>query len=302
MNAHLDDYYCFAQVVEHGGFNAAERATHIAKSKLSRRVLNLEEFLGVRLIQRNSRQFTVTEMGFKIYEQAKIMLNAAQTAQDLVHQLSETPRGVVRMSVPTSIAQNELAHILPKFLQRYPDVNVQLLISNRRYDIIHENIDIALRVRSQLDQDAGLIIRHFDTHQQHLCASPQYLQSMASIQHPQDLAQHRILSLQEQHPICDLELYSIHGEQCKVSVQPILAGFDLSLLHQLAVEHCGITLLPDSISQKAIQTGELCYVLPDWYAPHGIFHMVYPSRKGILPAVKVMIDFLVEQLQIKQDE
>lgn len=296
MFTHLDDFYCFALVVEHGGFSAAERATDIPKSKLSRRILNLEEYLGVRLIHRNSRKFSVTEMGMQIFQQAKIMQNAAQTAQDIVHQLSEIPRGVVKISTPSSVAQNELAKILPLFLKKYPEIQVQLLVNNRRYDVINEGIDIALRVRSQLDNDTGLIIRRFAKIRQHLCATQAYLNEHGTPQSPQDLSQHRILSLVESFTEQELELLSSEGNLTKVKIQPVLMGSDFIMLNQLAMQNCGIVLLPDSVSAEAIMSGELVYVLPEWHAPHGIFHMVYPSRQGILPAVKVMIDFLVEHL------
>jgi len=117
MLSDLDDFYCFAKVVEHGGFSAAERATDIPKSKLSRRVFNLEERLGVRLIQRSSRHFAVTDIGMNIYRHAQVMLNAAQAAHDLVDHLSTEPRGTIKVSLPVSIAQNELAKILPDFLK-----------------------------------------------------------------------------------------------------------------------------------------------------------------------------------------
>ncbi|MEC8057324.1 MAG: LysR family transcriptional regulator, partial [Pseudomonadota bacterium] len=156
MLTDLDDFYCFALVVEHGGFSAAERATDIPKSKLSRRVYNLEERLGVRLIQRSSRHFAVTEIGMNVYRHAQVMMNAAQAAHDLVDHLSVKPRGVIKVTVPVDIAQNQLTKILPDFLKLYPEIRVQLIISNRRFDVINEGIDIALRVRSNLDDDPSL--------------------------------------------------------------------------------------------------------------------------------------------------
>lgn len=158
MFSHLDDYYCFAIVVEHGGFSAAERATDIPKSKLSRRIQKLEEYLDTRLIHRNSRQFSVTDMGMQVYERAKVMIEAAKSAEDLVQNLSETPRGTVKVSIPTSIAQNEFAKILPEFLARYAEVRLQLLISNRRVDLINEGIDLAVRVRTQLDEAGDHVV------------------------------------------------------------------------------------------------------------------------------------------------
>lgn len=125
MLSDLDDFYCFALVVEHGGFSAAERATDIPKSKLSRRVYNLEERLGVRLIQRSSRHFAVTDIGMNIYRHAQVMMNAAQAAHDLIDHLSVEPRGIVKVSVPVSVAQNEFSKILPNFLKLYPEIRLQ---------------------------------------------------------------------------------------------------------------------------------------------------------------------------------
>ncbi len=199
MLTDLDDFYCFALVVEHGGFSAAERATDIPKSKLSRRVYNLEERLGVRLIQRSSRHFAVTEIGMNVYRHAQVMMNAAQAAHDLVDHLSVKPRGVIKVTVPVDIAQNQLTKILPDFLKLYPEIRVQLIISNRRFDVINEGIDIALRVRSNLDDDPSLVIRQFSTIEQHIFASQAYLNEYGSIKKPEDLSQHRILSLADDH-------------------------------------------------------------------------------------------------------
>ena len=299
MLSDLDDFYCFAQVVEHGGFSAAERTTDIPKSKLSRRVYQLEERLGVRLIQRSSRHFAVTDIGMNIYRHAQVMINAAQAAHDLVDHLSVQPRGVIKVSLPVSIAQNEIAKILPQFLKMYPEIKVQLLVSNRRVDLINEGIDVALRVRSNLDTDPNLIIRKFNHIQQHLFASQAYLNQFGELKNPEDLMQHHILSMSDEH----LDQYIVvhhQGQQKKIKVNPTVMGSDLMLLAQLACQNCGIALLPDSIVKDYLASGELVRVLPEWSAAHGIFHAVYPSRRGQLPAVRVFIDYLVEHLSEKK--
>ena len=296
MLSDLDDFYCFALVVEHGGFSAAERATDIPKSKLSRRVYNLEEHLGVRLIQRSSRHFAVTDIGMNIYRHAQVMMNAAQAAHDLVDHLSIQPRGVIKVSLPVSIAQNEIAKILPKFLKTYPEIKVQLIVSNRRVDIINEGIDVALRVRSNLDDDPNLVLRKFENIEQHLFASQAYLNEFGDLKQPEDLSDHQILSMSDEHLDQYIVVHDNKKQQKKIKVNPMVMGSDLMMLAQLARQNCGIALLPDSIVQDYVQSGELVRVLPDWKAPHGIFHAVYPSRRGLLPAVRVFIDYLVEQL------
>lgn len=300
MLTDLDDFYCFAQVVEHGGFSAAERATDIPKSKLSRRVYQLEERLGVRLIQRSSRHFAVTDIGMNIFRHAQVMINAAQAAHDLVDHLSIQPRGVIKLGVPVSIAQNEIARILPKFLKQYPEIKVQMQVTNRRIDIINEGFDIALRVRSHLDDDPSLIIRRFDHIQQHLFASQSYLNEFGEPDHPHQLTQHKILSMADEHIEQVLSVHNDHNESVKVKISPTIMGSDLTMLAKLVSENCGIALLPDTIAAPYLASGHLVRVLPHWKAPHGILHAVYPSRRGILPAVRVFIDYLVEHLdQVK---
>ena len=298
MLTDLDDFYCFALVVEHGGFSAAERATDIPKSKLSRRVYNLEEQLGVRLIQRSSRHFAVTDIGMDVYRHAQVMMNAAQAAHDVVNHLSSQPRGVIKVSVPVDIAQNQMAKILPAFLKKYPEVRVQMMVSNRRVDVLNEGIDLALRVRSKLDNDPNLVLRQFEAIEQRLFASQAYLNEFGHLTTPEQLTEHRIISMAEEHLDQHFLLSGPDHQQKKIKVNPVIMGSNLLMLAELANQNCGIALLPDSIAQGFIKTGQLVKVLPEWTAPHGIFHAVYPSRRGLLPAVRVFIDYLVEQLTL----
>ncbi len=296
MLTDLDDFYCFALVVEHGGFSAAERVTDIPKSKLSRRVYSLEENLGVRLIQRSSRHFAVTDIGMDIYRHAQVMMNAAQAAHDLVDHLSIQPRGVVKVSVPVDIAQNQLPKILPAFLKKYPEIRLQLMVSNRRVDVINEGIDIALRVRSKLDDDPSLVLRQFALIEQSLFASQAYLNEFGDIKNPEQLSEHRILSLSEEHLDQQFLLHGPDNQQKKIKVSPIVMGTNIHMLAQLASQNCGIALLPEGAAEDFLKSGQLVQILPEWKAPHGILHAVYPSRRGLLPAVRVFIDYLVEHL------
>lgn len=296
MLSDLDDFYCFALVVQHGGFSAAERATDIAKSKLSRRVFNLEERLGVRLIQRSSRHFAVTDMGQNVYRHAQEMLNAAQAAHDMVDHLSVEPKGVIKVSVPVDIAQNQIVQILPKFLKLYPKIRLQMLVSNRRYDVINEGVDVALRVRGSLDDDPNLIVRKLASIEQHLYASQGYLNEYGTPSHLDDLANHRMLSLNDEQHDQQIILYDVDKNRHKIKINPVIMATNLYMLTQFASQNTGIALLPETTVHSEVQSGQLKRVLPEWNAPHGIFHIVYPSKSGLLPAVRVFIDYLVEQL------
>lgn len=293
----LNDYYWFALVVEHGGYSAAERATNIPKSKLSRRIHQLEERLGVRLIQRTSRQFAVTDIGMQVFHHAMSMRQEAHAIEDVIQHLQAEPRGNLRISSPVSIAQQELAQYLPEFMRRYPHIKIQVVISNRRVDVISEGIDLALRVRTQLDTDQNLIIRRFSQVTHYLVASQAYLNQFGTPKTPEELGQHATLNMY----VDEIDSFWVlgHGEQRKrVKIHPKFMGSDLSLLTQLAIADQGIALLPKSFIEDALADGRLVYVLPEWHTAEGIFHAVYASKRGMLPALRVFIDFLVEKLSI----
>ena len=270
----LNDLYYFAMVVEHGGFAAAERALGIPKSRLSRRISQLEGDMGVRLLQRSTRRFAVTDVGMSVYRHAQTMLTEAQAAREVVDRLSAEPRGVVRVSVPVSLAQQQLPRLLPRFLEQYPQVRLQLHVGNRRVDLINEGFDVALRVRSRLDDDGSLVMRSFGQVRELLVASPGY----------EDEAHQR------------WELHGPDGQVRRVDLQPRLAGFDFPLLQSMAKDGFGITMLPETVCADAVHRGELEVVLPQWSLPQGTCHAVFASRRGLLPAVRVFIDFLADHL------
>ena len=292
----LNDLYYFAMVVEHGGFAAAERALGIPKSRLSRRISQLETDLGVRLLQRSTRCFAVTDVGMSVYRHAQTMLTEAQAAREVVDRLSAEPRGVVRVSVPVALAQQQLPRLLPKFLEQYPKVRLQLHVGNRRVDLINEGFDVALRVRARLDDDGSLVMRSFGQIQELLVASPKYLDRAGRPRDPSDLASHLTLSIHEDEAHQRWELHGPGGEVRRVDLQPRVAGFDFPLLQSMVKDGFGITMLPETVCAEAVRKGELEVVLPEWSLPQGICHAVFASRRGLLPAVRVFIDFLAEHL------
>jgi DNA-binding transcriptional LysR family regulator len=291
----LNDLYYFAMVVDHSGFAAAERALGIPKSRLSRRISQLETDLGVRLLQRSTRRFAVTDVGQSVYRHAQSMLAEAQAAREVVDRLSAEPRGVIRVSVPVALAQEQMPKLLPEFLAKYPQVRVQMHVSNRRVDIINEGIDVALRVRAKLDDDGSLVMRSFGQVQELLVASPDYLRKRGAPRSPDDLADHVTLSISEDEARQRWELHGPNGEVSRVELKPRVMAFDFPMLMALAKQGLGITLLPETVCAEAVRGGELQVVLPEWRLPQGIFHAVFASRRGLLPAVRVFIDYLAEK-------
>lgn len=294
----LNDLYYFSAVVEHGGYAAAERALGIPKSRLSRRIAQLENDLGVRLLQRSTRRFAVTDIGHSVFRHAQAMLASAQAARDTVDRVSSTPRGLVRVSVPVTLAQEIMPRVLPEFLERHPDVRVQVHVSNRRIDLINEGFDIALRVRARLDEDGSLVLRGFGESRELLLASPTYLEQYGRPKVPGDLKDHAILMVNEDESHQRWELHGPDGAVETVDLKPRLVGFDFPMLKRLVMSHMGITMLPEMVCADAVRSGDLEVVLPDWHLPQGIVHAVFASRRGMLPAVRVFIDHLAKNVPI----
>jgi DNA-binding transcriptional LysR family regulator len=292
----LNDLYYFAMVVEHSGFAAAERALGIPKSRLSRRISQLETDMGARLLQRSTRRFAVTDVGQSVYRHAQSMLAEASAAREVVDRLSAEPRGLVRASVPVSIAQELMPRLLPDFLAKYPKVRVQLHVSNRRIDVINEGFDVAIRVRSKLDDDGSLVMRSFGQIQELLVANPKYLDRAGRPRDPDELAHHTTLSMSEDDARQRWDLHDASKEVRRVELKPRIAGFDFPMLMAMAKQGMGITLLPETICAEAVRNGELEVVLPAWRLPMGICHAVFASRRGLLPAVRMFIDHLAEAM------
>lgn len=294
--ASLDDLYYYAMVVKHGGFAAAGRAIGTPKSRLSRHVNALETKLGVRLLQRSTRRFVVTETGQQLYRHCEAMLTEAEAALDVAAMAQSKPRGRIRVACPVAVATSMLAPVLPQFLARFPEVRVELDISNRRVDVIGEGFDAALRVRKQPSGEDGLVMRSFAELCELLVASPAYLQLRGMPTAPLELADHDTLSYEGDSDRHHWDLRGPQGESARVEHQPRLVCHDFKVLLNAAQAGHGIALLPESAARDAISRGELITVLPGWTLPQGIFHVVFPHRRGLLPAVRSFIDFLVQSM------
>ena len=292
----LNDLQFFAMVVEHGGYAAAERALGVPKSRLSRRISQLEADLGVRLLQRSTRKFAVTDVGQSVYHHAQSMIAEAQAAREAVDRVSAEPRGLIKVSSPVAVAQDMLARLLPEFLGAYPQVRVQLHVSNRRVDIIPEGFDVALRVRTRLDDDGELVLRSFGQIRELLVASPAYLDRCGRPTQPSELSAHATLSMSEDESRQRWTLQGPEGAVQRVDIRPSLMTQDFPLLIAAAGAGLGIALLPESSCADAVRSGELEVVVPNWNLPQGICHAVFPSRRGLLPAVRVFIDFLADKM------
>jgi DNA-binding transcriptional LysR family regulator len=238
----------------------------------------------------------VTDVGNSVYRHAQTMLAEAQAAREAVDRVSAVPRGTVRVSCPVTLAQRMVGPLLPEFLAAFPEVRVQLIVSNRRVDVIPEGIDIALRVRNKLDQDGELVIRRFGETAELLVASPDYLAKHGRPSHPSELSQHATLSSSDDEMQQRWTLHGPEGAVERVELRPVLMSSDFTVLLAAAKAGQGIALIPETVCADAVRAKELKVVFRDWKLPWGIAHAVYPSRRGVLPAVRALIEFFAERL------
>ncbi len=288
MRADLNDLVYFAEVVTHGGFAAAGRALHEPKSKLSRRIAGLETRLGVRLIERSSRRFRVTDVGQVFYQRCKAMLAEAELAEALVAEAQSEPHGIVRMSCPTGMVE-PISGLMTSFLERYPKVRLQLVALDRPVDLIAERINIALRVRVSLDSDASLTMRSLGHSIRILVASPQLASRIGEIER---LAAFPTLASSDEVAEVEWQLETDDGREHVLRHTPRMGCADFSAVRAAAIAGLGVALLPDHSCRQALQDGTLARVLPAWRGRRGIVHVVFTTRRGLPPAVRKFIDHL----------
>ncbi|WP_296433388.1 MULTISPECIES: LysR family transcriptional regulator [unclassified Rhizobium] len=288
MQSDLNDLVYFAGVVAHGGFAAAGRALREPKSKLSRRVAGLEARLGVRLIERSSRRFRVTDVGQAFYERCKAMVAEAERAEALVAEAQSEPHGLIRMSCPTGLVE-PISALVTKFLAQYPRVRLQLVAVDRPVDLIEERIDVALRVRTALEGDASLTMRSLGNSIRILVATPQLASRIGSIN---DLANHPTLSTTDDQSEVNWLLETDDGQRQTVRHEPRIGCADFAAVRTAALAGLGVALLPDHTCKQALQDGKLVRVLPAWRGMRGLVHIVFTTRRGLPPAVRNFINAL----------
>lgn len=289
MRIDLNDYVYFAEIVSHGGFAAAGRALREPKSKLSRRIAGLEARLGVRLIERSSRRFRVTEVGQSFYERCRAMMMEAERAEALVAEGQREPHGRIRMSCPTGLTE-VVAPLARSFLARYPKVRLQLIATDRPVDLIEERIDIAVRVRRDLTSDATLTMRSLGSSRWILVASPQIAHRLG----PDVATLGTVPTLGTSNDPGEVEwrLEHANGATYTLRHEPRMTCSDFATLCEAASDGLGIGFLPDHACAAPLASGRLVPIYPEWRSPAGIIHLVFTTRRGLPPAVRALIDHL----------
>lgn len=271
------------------------RALGVPKSTLSRRIARLEEQLGVRLVHRSTRKLTLTDIGREFLAHCETVVAAANSARGSIERVQQIPRGTVRLTAPMDISRALLAPALPEFMAEYPDVTVKLEAINRRVDLLEEGVDVAIRVRPSIE-DSSLVMRPVATSAALLVAAPALIERLGEPADPRGLNNLPTLSMAFADGRHRLNFQGQNGEMVTVHHEPRLTTDDMSVLKEAAIAGIGIVTLPGFMCYPALREGALKILLPQWQLPAGQIHIVYPHRRGLLPAVRVLIDFLARRL------
>jgi DNA-binding transcriptional LysR family regulator len=295
----LNDFHYFAEVVAHGGFARAGRALGVPKSKLSRRVAQLEDRLGVRLIERSTRRFRVTDIGQAFVERCRSMIVEAEDAEAIVAEARAEPQGLVRFSCPLAMME-PLAPVLDAYLLRCPRVRLEIVAATKTVDLINERIDVALRVRTAFDEDVSLTMRSLGVSRRILVANHVVASAMEA---DADVSQLRSLPTLSTNSLAGEDtwvLLGADGVEYSIRHKPRMTCPDLSMLREAAIAGLGVALLPDHMCREAFVDGSLKHVFPQWRIQDGIVHLVFTAKRGLPSAVRRFIDHLA--IHFRDDE
>lgn len=297
LSPDLNDLYLFAQVVECNGFTAAGDALGIPKSRISRRISQLEASLGVRLLQRTSRRLSLTDTGQELYLHCRAMIIEAQAGVDAVRNRLSDPSGQVRVSLPVTITDLLLADLLPRFMQQYPKVRLTIQATTRQVDLIEENFDIVVRGVAAESESSSLVQAKLCTASWRLVASPAYLAQTGPVESVDRLPDLELLLHASINGMTQvLHLIGPDGKRIDTPVRARLQSDNTSVLKQAVLAGIGIGSLPLYACTNELKAGTLLVVLPEWRPKEGKLLALFPSRRGLIPAVRAFIDFLKTEL------
>lgn len=293
----FDDFYYFYLVVKHGGFSAASEASNITKSKLSRRILDLEAKFNVTLIQRSTRHFKVTPLGQEFFEQCSKIIEQVDQAQNILTRQKVETQGLIKLSCPPVMMEHQIRPLLNDFLKRHPKVDVEMELTSRRVDVLHDDIDLAIRTNFSNNEDSSIIVRDIIKTTHCLVASPELLNGHV-IEHITELSHYPSIVLGTQKSHYQWLLHHLeHQEQIEIPLQPRIKSNDLAGAYFSVLDGLGIADLPYLTVKEDIATGRLIHILPEWCSNLGTVQLVYASRKGQRLVMEQLIEHLVEGIR-----
>jgi len=285
----------FAKVAEERSFAAAARTMGVSVATVSRAVTRLEERLGGRLFNRTSRRLALTDYGHTLAERASKIFADAEEAEDVAREASSRPRGLVKLAAPLSFGTRWVAPMLPEFFRRYPDIEVELHLTDAQTDLIGDGFDAALRIA--VLEDSSLVARLIVPVGRFVVASPAYIARHGRPQHPHDLIAHQCLSYANRSKR-DVWRFTHRktGEESQITPTGPLRGTSAEALLPTVLEGLGITELPEFIATQYLSDRQLEPILPDWRLPEGGLYFVTPTARARPAKVSALADFLIAAL------
>ncbi len=287
----LNELVIFVRVVQVGSIRGAAEALRIPKSTGSRKLIELEERLEARLLQRTTRKLSLTDVGRIYYDYGVRIVAEVESAEHAVRSQRETPRGLVRVTAPLNLAY--LGPIFSDYLRRYPEVRLELSTNARVVDLIEERFDVGLRAGRL--EDSSLIAKSLGTIEWILVMTPAYSKKRGRPRTPADLRKNDCLLFGRDTTLT----LTRDGRREDVSLNPRLLVTDMDVLEIALKADLGIAVMPTFLCEKAIRAGRLERVLPGWSPPSAPLHIVYPSTRHLSPAVRTFIDYVEDQVRLR---
>ena len=294
MFKQLQDMALFALVAEMGSFTAAARKAGLPKSSVSQRVSQLEQQVGIRLLNRTTRKLNLTFAGEHYLVHCREMLAASERAEYAIQRLRDNPSGRLRITCPAGIGATLLAHLNADFQRRYPDVSLEVSTSDDLLDLVESGFDVALRTGKP--QDSSLIGRMIGHCPRYMLASPDYLARCEPLEHPRQLVEHRCIT----HKAWPEWLLRRESEDYRHLPDYTHISDNLVYARESAIAGAGITLLPAFLLEDKRENGALVQVLPDWNVEGNELWLAYPSRKLNSPALMSYVDFAMQYDEVKR--
>ena len=292
----INDYFYFVHVVEKQGFSAAALALNMPKSRLSRHVAKLEERLDIKLIERTSRQFRVTDAGEEFYRHALSVVEKVESTEFAMLRKKQLFTGRVVLSCSIGVAQYAIKNLLLQFLKAHPGIEVVQQVTNQNIDLVAAGVDLAIRGHMETLPDSSNIQRKLARVSWCLVASPNYLAMRGMPRVPLDLQQHQSLKLGWQPTRNQWQLTHHQGSNINIPIKPQFYSDDMNTLIQAAQEGLGIVSLPAYTCRQAFTEGSLVRVLPDWKTGQAQLSLITPSRRSATPPVQALHKYLFEHV------
>ena len=280
----------FRRVIECGSFSAAARDLNYSNAAVSKMVKDLEAELGAQLIVRTTRSLHLTDIGRTYFDQVSDLLDGLAAADEQVRAETGTPRGRLRVAAPMSFGLATVAHMLPRFAARHPEIRIDLVMNDRFVDLVDEGFDLAIRGGALAD--SSLRARKLHDIRRVLCAAPDYLSRHAPPATPEDLASHAgLVYTGAQTP--DIWHLQRGARQAAIPVRSVFRANSSLAVREAALSGLGIALVPDLYVRDALSSGTLVQILPDWEGAPQALHALYPAHREQSLKHRLLIDFLV---------